>query len=40
MISTAPSLHALWRRVLAAGAVLTLAASLLIGMADVASAAR
>jgi hypothetical protein len=39
MISTAPSLHALWRRVLAAGAVLTLAASLLIGMADVASAA-
>jgi hypothetical protein len=39
VIPTAPSLRALWRRVLAAGAVLTLAVSLLIGMTETASAA-
>jgi hypothetical protein len=39
MIPTPPSLRALWRSVLAASAVMTLAVSLLIGIADAASAA-
>lgn len=39
MNSTAPSFHTRWRRVLAASAILTLAASLLIGVAGAASAA-